>query len=381
MKMGPRGSWCHVICTLSFLAQVQDGSAVQQLRQGLVRKDAPGSSWGGEVMGGADGWGDMGCFFDLSRFGLRANEDGVMYRRPADSTSPEVMVVQDPKPDSNGVWRRTLIFKDSKGKCNGQAGTACNISDVGMGLSLVESSDSAKDECDAKVCTPDTTKSVNLPGGAYVRSMVGALHGLQAANSPSVLAIGLGAGTMAMAVQNKLKGVQQTVVELSGGVVNAAKCFGASSGQSNLNIVQAEGRSFLESQGDATYDAVLVDVFDGDDKVPSCFTTQEFFKTAQRVLKPNGLLVMNAHSGKTLHNDLKDLLPAAQSTFADVQVGGAPGLANAIVQMRGKSEQITSEGGADKELEEWFSEAQFEAVPKSDGSPLLDAKVKCHARP
>merc|ERR1719161_1485542 len=139
---------------------------------------------------------------------------------------------------------------------------------------------------------------------------------------------------MAMAVQNKLKGVQLTVVELSGGVVNAAKCFGASSGQSNLNIVQAEGCSFLESQGNATYDAVLVDVFDGDDKVPSCFTTLEFFKTAKRVLKPDGLLVMNAHSGKTLHNDLKDLLPGAQATFADVQVGVAPGLGNALVVAR-----------------------------------------------
>jgi SAM-dependent methyltransferase len=331
-------------------------------------------------MGSTGGWGDMGCFFDLSRFGLQANEDGVMYRRLADDTSPEVLVVQDPKPNSNGVWRRTLIFKDSKGKCNGQAGTACaNITESVIGLSLAQSPDSAKDECDSKVCVPDAVKSVNLPGGAYVRSMVGALHNLLASDG-NVLSIGLGAGTMALSVQNKLKGVQQTVVELSGGVVDAAKCFGASSGQSNLKIVQAEGRSFLESQSDAAYDAVLVDVFDGDDKVPPCFTTQEFFKTAQRVLKPNGLLVMNAHSGKTLHNDLKDLLPAAQAVFADVQVGGAPGLANAIVLMRGKSTETQAGGTSDKELEGWFADAQFEAAPKSNDSPLVDANVKCGAQ-
>merc|ERR1719160_886040 len=323
---------------------------------------------------GAGGWGDMGCFFDLSRFGLAANENGVMYRRPADSSSPEVMVIQDSKPDSDGVIRRTLVFKDGKGRCNGQAGSACaKITDLSSyGVSFLQSSDDAKDECDAKQCSPDVTKTVYLPGGGYVRSMVGALHGLFAAGSPSVLSIGLGAGTMSLLVQSKFKGVQQTVVELSGGVVDAAKCFGASSGQSNLKIVQAEGRSYLESQGDATYDAVLVDVFDGDDKVPPCFTTQEFFKTAQRVLKPNGLLVMNAHSGKTLHNDLKDLLPAAQATFADVQVGSAPGLANAIVLMRGKSAQTSGGDKTDGELEQWFADAQFEAATKSNDSPLLD---------
>merc|ERR1719281_1154807 len=144
---------------------------------------------------------------------------------------------------------------------------------------------------------------------------------------------------MALAVQGKFKGVQQTVVELSGGVVDAAKCFGASSGQSNLKIVEAEGRSYLESQGDGVYDAVLVDVFDGDDKVPSCFTTLEFFKTAKRVLKPHGVLVMNAHSGQTLHNDLKDILPSARVAFGDVQRGKAPGLGNAILMMRASAEQ------------------------------------------
>lgn len=385
----------HVIFTAALLAFVQDGHAVQQLRKGSARKDAPGSSWGNEVMG-AGGWGDMGCFFDLSRFGLAANENGVMYRRPADNSSPEVMVIQDSKPDSDGVLRRTLVFKDGKGRCNGQAGSACaKITDLSSyGVSFLQSSDDAKDECDAKQCSPDVTKTVYLPGGGYVRSMVGALHGLFAADSPSVLSIGLGAGTMSLLVQSKFKGVQQTVVELSGGVVDAAKCFGASSGQSNLKIVQAEGRSYLESQGDGSFDAVLVDVFDGDDKVPSCFTTQEFFKTSKRVLKPNGVLVMNAHSGATLHNDLKDLLPAAQTTFGDVQVGGAPGLANAIVLVRNKAgaNATSSEDTAllqgrsrtqdatDKDLEGWFSDAQFNPVAKSQGAPLSDANVKCGAQ-
>jgi hypothetical protein len=327
----------------------------------------------------------MQCFFGLSQFGLEANENGVVYRRTADAQNPEVMVIQDPHANSNGVIRRILVFKDGKGKCNGQAGTACtNITEGITGVSLLSAPGTAKDDCDAKICAPDVVKTVYLPGGGYVRSMVGALHGLLAVDSPNVLSIGLGAGTMALAVQGKLKGVQQTVVELSGGVVDAAKCFGASSSQSNLQIVEAEGRSYLESQGDGKYDAVLVDVFDGDDKVPPCFTTLEFFKTAQRVLKPHGLVVMNAHSGKTLHNDLKDLLPGAQATFSDVQVGQAPGLGNALVLMRRKddsaSDSVSSGAPTDQDLEGWFADAQYTTAPKSQGSPKRDANVKCTAQ-
>merc|ERR1719265_1043984 len=166
-----------------------------------------------------DTWGnhDMQCFVGLSQFGVEADENGVVYRRPADSQNPEVMVIQEKHPQSDGITRRILIFKDGQGNCNGQASTACsNIRNGIAEVSLLGSSDGSKDDCDAKVCVPDARKTVYLPGAGYVRSMVGALHGLLAVDSPKVLSIGFGAGTMAMAVQSKLKGVQQTVVELSG---------------------------------------------------------------------------------------------------------------------------------------------------------------------
>merc|ERR1719217_1008519 len=114
---------------------------------------------------------------------------------------------------------------------------------------------------------------------------------------------------MALVLQQSFPGSQQTVVELSPDVATAARCFGAGA-DSGIDIATGDGRAYLEGAADDSFDAVFVDAFDASDKVPSCFTTTEFFSTAKRKLRPGGMLVMNAHTGATLHNDVADLLPA-----------------------------------------------------------------------
>jgi len=335
--------------------------------------------------GSSAGWEDMVCFMDLARFGLTATKDDIVFRSghaSADGT-PEVLVVQDQGKNTKAT-RRTLVFRSADGKCNEQAGTICAASDSGIVMPATQSSSLATsafgddaallaggaaaslDKCSMLTCTADVDATLKEPGAGYVRSMVGAAVILPSKpnNERRFLSIGLGAGTMALVLQRSFPGSQQTVVELSPDVAAAAQCFGASSG---LDITTGDGRAFLESAADGSYDAVFLDAFDASDKVPSCFTTNDFFATAKRKLRAGGILVMNAHTGKTLHNDVKDIMPAAHATFGKgLQVGQAPGLANAIVLMQvlNGDEQATSTPaqGANADILPWFQEALFAAV-------------------
>jgi spermidine synthase len=213
--------------------------------------------------------------------------------------------------------------------------------------------------------------------------MTGALHSLVGAPSPQILSIGLGSGQLPLTIEHQIPGAKQTVVELSQSVVDAAGCFGGG----NFQIVQADGRSFLERSADQRYDAILVDVADGYDRVPSCFTTLEFFHTVKRTLQTTGILLMNVHTGKTLHNDLKDILPAVKKTFGEVQLGQAPGLANAIIMSRMKGDESATEKHSshdDATLLAWYADAAFHDVRNgleaSDNSNAdrTDAQVNCN---
>jgi spermidine synthase len=185
-----------------------------------------------------------------------------------------------------------------------------------------------------------------------------------------------------MAIQLVMPGIAQTVVELSQSVIDAAPCFGVGADGTNYDIVHAEGRGYLEAAGDMAYDAVLVDVADGSDRLPACFSTIEFFKTVLRVLKPHGVLAMNVHTGRTLHNDLTDLLPGAFQVFADVKIGRAPGLANAIVlvQMRGNT-TTEDDSSTEAHLQAWYADAEFtdaaNSTSKEAGSARTDSQYGC----
>jgi len=358
--------------------------------------------------GSSAGWEDMVCFMDLARFGLTATKDDIVFRSglaSADGT-PEVLVVQDQGKNTKAT-RRTLVFRSADGKCNEQAGTICAASDSGIVMPATQSSSLATsafgddaallaggaaaslDKCSMLTCTADVDATLKEPGAGYVRSMVGAAVILPSKpnNERRFLSIGLGAGTMALLLQQSFPGSHQTVVELSPDVAAVAPCFGASS-TSGLDVTIGDGREYLENAADGSFDAVFLDAFDASDKVPSCFTTSEFFQTAKRKLRPGGMLVMNAHSGATLHNDVADLLPAANATFGSgrLQVGKAPGLANAIVlaQVEQSEKQGVSfaqgANNVNNELSSWFQDAVFtpvESLSSTMGRALTDADVKC----
>jgi len=387
----PHLARCVVVMTFALALSTAAAASVS------LRHGRRGDGWGGITDAG---WNDMACFLELERFGLKAKETDIVYRHGSASTdgSPEVLVVQD-----QDAKRRTLVFKSTDGKCNPQAGTICAAASplsggktdgalLADGAGLTSGGDSSVDRCDGEFCNADVAATMQSPGSGYIASMAGALT-LHSSAPQRILSVGLGAGTLALVLHEVFPDSQQTVVELSSDVVDAARCFGAAGSQ--FELVTADGRSYLEGANDGEFDAILIDVFDNEDKVPSCFTTHEFFQTSKRKLKPGGVIAMNAHSGATLHNDLADLLPAAKAVFSDVRLGKAPGLANVIVvATQGNATATASPDGASLSLAQvsshskegfdlhaWFASAEFHpASGESKSSGRSDADVHCSAR-
>jgi spermidine synthase len=119
-----------------------------------------------------------------------------------------------------------------------------------------------------------------------------ALHDLATAYTHHIdraLCIGLGVGI----VPNEFaqEGVQMDVVEINPAVVPvAARLFNC---QTNLlHLFIGDGRYFI-NECTNQYDTVIVDAFLGDSS-PSHLMTRQAFNSIKRILKPDGVLVMNS---------------------------------------------------------------------------------------
>ncbi len=118
------------------------------------------------------------------------------------------------------------------------------------------------------------------------------LHGLATIYTKStdnVLCIGLGVGIVPMIFADE--GATVDVVEINDKIVDVGKRhFGLKPDQ--LNITIGDGRYYV-NQSRKQYDAVILDAFLGDSS-PSHLMTREAFSEMSRVLKPEGVLVINS---------------------------------------------------------------------------------------
>lgn len=119
------------------------------------------------------------------------------------------------------------------------------------------------------------------------------LHGLAEAYSPRierVLCIGMGVGVVPM--QFAHAGAQVDTVEINAAVVPLAEAH-FDLDVSAINLMIGDGRQYLHELSGGAYDAVVLDAFLGDSS-PSHLMTREAFADMRRVLKPDGVLVINA---------------------------------------------------------------------------------------
>jgi spermidine synthase len=117
------------------------------------------------------------------------------------------------------------------------------------------------------------------------------LHGLARAYTPTiqeVLCIGMGVGIVPM--QFARDGAKVDVVEINPAVVPVAQRF-FNLESDKLNLTIGDGRHFVNRCA-KQYDAVILDAFLGD-SCPSHLMTREAFAAMRRILKPEGVLVIN----------------------------------------------------------------------------------------
>ena len=118
------------------------------------------------------------------------------------------------------------------------------------------------------------------------------LHGLARAYTRKVeaaLCIGLGVGIVPRELLHD--GARVDVVEINPAVVPVAKNF-FDCPVEKLNLTIGDGRQFINNCGQKYY-AVILDAFLGDSS-PSHLMTREAFGAMRRVLKPDGVLVINS---------------------------------------------------------------------------------------
>lgn len=125
---------------------------------------------------------------------------------------------------------------------------------------------------------------------AYTRAMMAFL--LFAPAPREVLMIGLGGGSIARFVHERMPGTRMTVVEISAQVLAAARTFfGLPADDERLEVVVADGSDYVTGRAGA-WDALLLDAFEDGRSVPS-LATQGFYDACCAALRPGGILVVN----------------------------------------------------------------------------------------
>jgi spermidine synthase len=107
-----------------------------------------------------------------------------------------------------------------------------------------------------------------------------------------VLMIGLGGGSMARYIHQRMPGARTTVVEINPKVLAAARSmFHFPADDARLQVEIADGADYVREHAESA-DVLLVDGFD-DGKQPAALCAQAFYDAAYATLRPGGVMVVN----------------------------------------------------------------------------------------
>ena len=124
----------------------------------------------------------------------------------------------------------------------------------------------------------------------YTRAMMAFL--LFHPQPAEVLMIGLGGGSMARYIHQRMPGTRTTVVEINAKVLAAARSmFHFPEDDARLRVEIADGADYLDGNEEAA-DVLLVDGFD-DGRQPAALCSQAFYDAAYAALRPGGVMAVN----------------------------------------------------------------------------------------
>jgi spermidine synthase len=160
---------------------------------------------------------------------------------------------------------------------------------------------------------------------AYTRTMMGFV--LFNAAPDTLAMIGLGGGSLAKFCYRHLPATRIKVVEINPHVIALREAFQVPPDDQRFAVQCGDGADWVRF---APYnvDVLMVDGFDYEGQPPA-LCSQRFYDDCHDALQPNGLLVVNLHSG---HKDLQLHIARLARAFADqLLIVGDEDCSNTIV--------------------------------------------------
>jgi len=118
-----------------------------------------------------------------------------------------------------------------------------------------------------------------------------------------ILVIGLGGGSIPMALSDRYPQAVIDVVEVDEAVVRVAKEFFYFQETPNMQVFVDDGRPFIKRAGirGQSYDFIVLDAFSGD-YIPEHMLTREFLEEVKLIMTPESVLVANTFSTSRLYD-------------------------------------------------------------------------------
>lgn len=153
--------------------------------------------------------------------------------------------------------------------------------------------------------------AIHEPQHTYIQAM---LMSLMFVKPKSAIVLGLGGGSMIHALRHYDAGIKLTAVELRPGVIDAAKRYFRVQPSKKLQLVEGDALAFLSSADHKRCDLIFADIYTNDG-VDENQLSQQFIDGALRLLKADGMLVLNCWKE---HSRDDALLARLQACFAQV---------------------------------------------------------------
>ncbi len=121
-------------------------------------------------------------------------------------------------------------------------------------------------------------------------------------DSKNILVLGLGGGTLPMALSEMLPEATITSVEIDPAVIEIARQYFDYKESDRVLSVERDGRIFVKRAAlkKQSYDWIIIDAFNGD-YIPEHLMTQEFLQEVKSVLTDDGVVTANTFSKSKLY--------------------------------------------------------------------------------
>ncbi len=169
-------------------------------------------------------------------------------------------------------------------------------------------------------------KQEGLTGMYYdVALAAPAMADIQHKEHPSLLILGMGTGTYAHQCQRYFPELQMTGVEIDPQITALAHQYFAL--PASISVTAYDGRAYLNADA-KQYDLIMVDAYQ-DITIPFAMSTQEFFTSVKKHLKPGGVMVLNMNmKGEGPGSITHYLADTVASVFPTVYTADVPHATN-----------------------------------------------------